>query len=352
MFWMMFMQHRKSIYFSELNLSKWLSIAGLVLVISGCDNPSAKKVEAKAEQPDFQMQAHPQAQVSQLQYQIQLLDVSIDACRDKLCPDIKIHRLESNFPSLDEAVDHYIYSYMSGFLQGFDLPSSTTEVNRTEKSQSQTPVKEIQQNKSQDNTTSDHDLSKKLPKDILIAQIKPQIDKLIGLADEVRSLGSSAQLNIYMKPQILNPDSSVITVVINANNYIGGAHGSSSQQYINFEPSTEKVLNIEQVIRAGKRKALNDLVYVKFQEWVKQSQPDMQIELYEKLWNFKLSENFYLSPQGMIFQYGEYEIGPYVVGLPRLIVAYNELNDILKAQYLPVIQKSSKELVTEEKAKP
>ena len=37
----------------------------------------------------------------------------------------------------------------------------------------------------------------------------------------------------------------------------------------------------------------------------------------------------------MILQYGEYEIGPYVVGLPRLTIPYDQLQGILKKEYLP-----------------
>jgi hypothetical protein len=34
-------------------------------------------------------------------------------------------------------------------------------------------------------------------------------------------------------------------------------------------------------------------------------------------------------------QYAEYEIGPYVVGLPRLIIPFDKLNGVLKPEYLP-----------------
>ncbi|EOY5001067.1 RsiV family protein, partial [Acinetobacter baumannii] len=39
--------------------------------------------------------------------------------------------------------------------------------------------------------------------------------------------------------------------------------------------------------------------------------------------------------QGLILQYGEYEIGPYVVGLPRLVIPYDQLQEVLKEEYLP-----------------
>ncbi len=56
---------------------------------------------------------------------------------------------------------------------------------------------------------------------------------------------------------------------------------------------------------------------------------------YEQAWPFKLTENFLLGDQGLILQYGEYEIGPYVVGLPRLVIPYDQLQEVLKEEYLP-----------------
>ena len=62
------------------------------------------------------------------------------------------------------------------------------------------------------------------------------------------------------------------------------------------------------------------------------------VEEYEQAWKFSLSDNFYLSNQGLILQYAEYEIGPYVVGLPRLTLPYDQLQSILKPAYLPQSQ--------------
>ena len=62
------------------------------------------------------------------------------------------------------------------------------------------------------------------------------------------------------------------------------------------------------------------------------------LEEYEQVWKFTLSDNFYLSTQGLVLQYGEYEIGPYVVGLPRLTIPYDQLQTVLKKEYLPPVQ--------------
>lgn len=76
----------------------------------------------------------------------------------------------------------------------------------------------------------------------------------------------------------------------------------------------------------------------KFKAWVIESKLANSVEEYEQAWKFTLSDNFYLSSQGLILQYGEYEIGPYVVGLPRLTIPYDQLQTVLKKQYLPPVE--------------
>ena len=81
--------------------------------------------------------------------------------------------------------------------------------------------------------------------------------------------------------------------------------------------------------------ALENQAHEAFKTWVIESKLANDVSEYEQAWKFKLSDNYYLSKQGLILQYGEYEIGPYVVGLPRLTIPYEQLQTILKKQYLP-----------------
>lgn len=67
-----------------------------------------------------------------------------------------------------------------------------------------------------------------------------------------------------------------------------------------------------------------------FKTWVTDSKLADNVADYEQAWPFKLSDNFLLGEQGLILQYGEYEIGPYVVGLPRLVIPYDQLQEVLK----------------------
>lgn len=54
---------------------------------------------------------------------------------------------------------------------------------------------------------------------------------------------------------------------------------------------------------------------------------------------FQVTDNYFLGEQGLILQYGEYEIGPYVVGLPRLVIPFDQLQGVLKPEYLPKLRR-------------
>ena len=80
------------------------------------------------------------------------------------------------------------------------------------------------------------------------------------------------------------------------------------------------------------------MAYAAFKTWVIESKLANNMAEYEQVWKFKLSDNFYLGKQGLILQYGEYEIGPFAVGLPRLVIPYDQLQQIIKPEYLPAAQ--------------
>jgi Protein of unknown function (DUF3298). len=141
-----------------------------------------------------------------------------------------------------------------------------------------------------------------------------------------------------IKPKILNAEKPLATVVLNTSSYLGGAHGSSAQQYYNFDLSTQKLVQLNDILLPNQRTKLEKLGYEVFKTWVKDAKLADNVQEYEQIWKFKLSDNFYLSQQGLILQYAEYEIGPYVAGLPRLTIPYDQLQSVLKKQYLPPVE--------------
>ena len=105
--------------------------------------------------------------------------------------------------------------------------------------------------------------------------------------------------------------------------------------YYNFDLKEQKQIKLEDLLRPQQKATLEKLAHEAFKTWVTDSKLADNVADYEQAWPFKLSNNFLLGEQGLILQYGEYEIGPYVVGLPRLVIPYDQLQDVLKEEYLP-----------------
>ncbi|MCH4246926.1 MAG: RsiV family protein [Acinetobacter populi] len=312
--------------------------ATIVFTLAGCE----KKPEAKIEQ-NTALETEQNEITPILQAKVENVPVTLPECNGQLCPKISLQHLKSNYPKIDQAVDQYLLNYVKDLVQGFDIDSNgnadkntNSNANNTAKAkETASPIVEMSEQKNaHSNLQSDVELANPQQD---YSELQGYVNKFIKLADEVKSLGSSAQLSLYVKPQVLNPKGPITTVVMNASNYIGGAHGSSAQQYLNFELDSNSLLSLDQIIQNGQRKAFNDLAYAAFEQWIKETQPEMDLKTYQQLWKFTLSENFYLSSNGLILQYGEYDIGPYAVGLPRLVIPYDKLQGILKPQYLPVV---------------
>ena len=89
---------------------------------------------------------------------------------------------------------------------------------------------------------------------------------------------------------------------------------------------------------------LETRAYEAFKDWVVESKLAKDVAEYEQAWKFKLSDNFYLAQQGLVLQYAEYEIGPYVAGLPRLMIPYEQLQGVLKQEYLPHTENAASEI--------
>lgn len=160
-------------------------------------------------------------------------------------------------------------------------------------------------------------------------------NSFIDLDNELKALSSNHQINLLVKPKILQAQGKVVTVVLNSSSYLGGAHGSAAQHYYNFDLKEQKQIKLEDLLRPQQKATLEKLAHEAFKTWVTDSKLADNVADYEQAWPFKLSNNFLLGEQGLILQYGEYEIGPYVVGLPRLVIPYDQLQDVLKEEYLP-----------------
>lgn len=293
-----------------------VSIVTVAVLLSACQ---PKKVES--EQPETAASSGlEQQQAQQLIGDSEKLTLNLPECDDKNCPEMTIERLSSNQPFIDAYIDAEILKQVEQILAispelSDAEAASTAKASEVAASQAVVQAATVKQQLEQ--------------------QLQPYTQTFLKLDQEIKALSSNHKISVMIKPTILNAKGPLVTVVLNTSSYLGGAHGSSSQQYYNFDLEKQKLVKLNEVLAPNQLAALENQAHEAFKTWVIESKLANDVSEYEQAWKFKLSDNYYLSQQGLILQYGEYEIGPYVVGLPRLTIPYDQLQTILKKQYLP-----------------
>lgn len=281
------------------------SVLACAVLLAACQPKSEPKESQDKPQnpPAVQQQAEPVLQGETVKIQVKLPE-----CKGNTCPDFTVERLQSNFPFIDQLLDQQILNQLGRMLEvvDADTPAASTPKN----------------------TESKSDLDR---------QAQLYADSFVKIDEELKALSSSHQISLMIKPKILQPKGKLATVVLNSSSYLGGAHGATSQRYYNFDLANQKQVQLHDLLLPKQKANLEKLAHEAFKTWIVDSKLATDPKEYEQAWPFQLTDNFLLGEQGLILQYGEYDIGPYVVGLPRLVIPFSELQGVLKPEYLPKV---------------
>lgn len=281
------------------------SVLACAILLAACQPKSEPKEsqDKPTDPPAVQQTAEPI-----LRGETVKLQVTLPECKGNTCPDFTVERLQSNFPFIDQLLDQQILDQLSKMLDVVDADASAASAPKTTEQ-----------------------------KTGLDAQAQAYANAFVKIDDELKALSSSHQISLMIKPKILQPKGTLATVVLNSSSYLGGAHGSTSQRYYNFDLTTQKQVQLHDLLLPKQKASLDKLAHEAFKTWIVDSKLATDPKEYEQAWPFQVTDNFLLGEQGLILQYGEYEIGPYVVGLPRLVIPFSELQGVLKPEYLPKI---------------
>ena len=280
----------------------------LVLTLTACSP------EPQVNTPAVE-QAASEAAVEQirLEGESEKLAIHLPDCEGNNCPELTIERLSTNQPVVDAWVDAQIVDFLEQQLAM--LPAAQN-----------TAASEVQ------SQTSEPPLNAKTR---LEQKIAPYVAAFALLDQELKQLSANHQVSMMIKPRILHDQAERATVVLNSSSYLGGAHGSSAQQYANFNLKENRQILLKEVILDQQK--FEQVAHRHFSSWVMDSKLANTVAEYEQAWKFHLSDNFYFAQDGLILQYAEYEIGPYVAGLPKLLLPYEELQGIIGPEYLPPV---------------
>lgn len=132
--------------------------------------------------------------------------------------------------------------------------------------------------------------------------------------------------------EVLKINDFYISYMINNYNFMGGAHPNGYTRYLNFNPSTGEILDLDDIFKKGFEKKLNKIIEQKLRNAfdLSPSSPLTEILFENKI---EHNGNFTIADHGIVFLYNRYEIAPYVFGEIVLEIPYEEINDILKEPF-------------------
>ena len=117
--------------------------------------------------------------------------------------------------------------------------------------------------------------------------------------------------------------------------YAGGAHGSVYLTYDLIERESAKVLKLKDIV--ADLKGFTKIAE-KYYRKTNEVDPSQTLEdagyWFEN--GFYCSDNFYFEGDRMIFIYNQYEVAPYVMGMPSIEIPLNEIRSFLKLSLLKI----------------
>jgi hypothetical protein len=124
----------------------------------------------------------------------------------------------------------------------------------------------------------------------------------------------------------------LISLSLDEEYYTGGAHGGTGRFFINVDPRTGSDVKLSQVLQPGFEPVLN-----KIGEEIFRAERELgdttrwEYSGFEFRDNrFSLNDNYGFTPNGLMFYFNNYEIGPYAVGPTEVFVSYERIKDWLK----------------------
>jgi len=122
--------------------------------------------------------------------------------------------------------------------------------------------------------------------------------------------------NIFIAFKVFN-FKNYLSIVIDYSRYTGGAHGITTRKAYNFDFQNGIQLKLSDLISNNTRKKIIEKIN-KVIENNKQRYFDKKIE-------YLSQEQFYLSKEGLIIFFQQYEIAPFASGIPEFKFNYTEI---------------------------
>jgi hypothetical protein len=143
---------------------------------------------------------------------------------------------------------------------------------------------------------------------------------------------SEGQWNIFLQSKILHQKKHLIVLELNADTYLGGAHGIGNTQYLNFDRKTHQRISAAQLFIDDKEPQFWAKIQAQHQAWIKANELNDAHSI--ATWPFIHSNNIALTDKGLTVKYQNYDLAPYAFGQLEFSVPYEQLHGIINPQFL------------------
>lgn len=132
----------------------------------------------------------------------------------------------------------------------------------------------------------------------------------------------------------------IVSITMLSQEYSGGAHGNEVLTTFNYDLDSKIIITSSVLFNDPKDKRLRDLLLAKLIETLGVNSAE-ELE-YAGVFSYQVLEvtnNFYFTPEGIVFYYNPYELAAYAVGPIELYVDYAELAPYLNGEYNRLLPK-------------
>lgn len=144
----------------------------------------------------------------------------------------------------------------------------------------------------------------------------------------LESSGSSVQCETYLTYKVTYNQNGLLSVVFSNYQFSGGAHGSTIQSSYTFDMQNGQELKLGDIIKT-------DATTIAFINWSIKEEIERRVaknDLFVLQPFESIGENpyFYLSEEGLVFYFQQYEYFPYAAGIQEFTIPFSALKGRLK----------------------
>ncbi len=158
-------------------------------------------------------------------------------------------------------------------------------------------------------------------------------------AEEIDFEGASSSYSLNISYEVIRNDQKVIVIKMSASEYTGGAHGNPSFAFFMYDVGAKRMIGEDEIIVNKKDSTLLNLVadaLIKKPQYnfkdggvTKSMFFDIDENRTTFIANLGTSGNIAIAQNSILFKYGAYAIGPYVLGEPEIEMSLAQVEPFL-----------------------